>query len=145
MLAESPRHMVVSLLIERENAGSIFTSIVSVEEHPNPSVNIKKYSVVAVGEANGFSTDGSLRSVTGVQEVIPTADEPFNCTLSPKQIDVSSPASTKGSGLTVTIIESASAHPKVFVPITIYSVVLLGNTNGLSMFTSVIESAGLHR
>ena len=111
------------MLIERENPGSIFTCIVSVEEHPNPSVTVKKYSIVAVGEANGFSTDGSLRSVTGVQEVIPTADTPFNCTLSPKQIDVSLPASTKGSGLTVTITESASAHPKAFVPVIMYSVV----------------------
>ena len=56
---------------------------------------------------------------------------------------MSTPASTKGSWLTVTIIESASAHPKAFVPVTMYSVVLLGNTKGFSMFTSVIESAGL--
>ena len=70
--------MVVSLLTERVNAGSILTSIVSVEEHPNPSVNVKRYSVVAAGEANGFNMVGSLRSVTGVQEVIPTADEPFS-------------------------------------------------------------------
>ena len=77
-LAESPRHIVVSLLTERVKAGSIFTSIVSAEEHPNPSVNVKMYSVVEVGEANGFSTDGSLRSVAGVQEFIPTADAPFN-------------------------------------------------------------------
>ena len=71
--------------------------------------------------------------------------EPFSWMLSPGQTHKSSPASTIGNGLTVTIIESASAHPKAFVPVTMYSVVLLGNTKGFAIFTSVIESAGLHR
>ena len=57
---------------------------------------------------------------------------------------MSSPASTIGNGLTVTIIESASVHPKAFDPIIMYSVVLVGKTKGFAIFISVIELEGVH-
>ena len=65
--------------------------------------------------------------------------------LSPGQTHKSSPASTIGNGLTVKIIESASIQPKPSVPVTMYSVVLLGKTKGFAILMSVIESAGLQR
>ena len=68
----------MSLLVVNINAWSTFTLIVSVILQPNPSTNVNKYSVVTIGDANGFSMDGSLRSVTGVHDDIPIDVEPFN-------------------------------------------------------------------
>ena len=77
-LAQSPRHIVVSLLVFNVNAWSTFTLIVSVILQPNPSTNVNKYSVETIGEANGFSTVALLSALVGDQVVTPLDEEPFN-------------------------------------------------------------------
>ena len=69
---------MVSLLVVNVNAWSTFTLTVSVMLQPNPSTNVNKYSVVTIGEANGFSIVASLRSLVGVQVVVPIDEAPFN-------------------------------------------------------------------
>ena len=77
-LAQSPRHIVVSLLVDNVNAWSIFRSMVSVILHPNPSITANTYSVVTIGEANGFNIASLLSPIEGVQFVVPIDEEPFN-------------------------------------------------------------------
>ena len=77
-LAQSPRHIVVSLLVVNVNAWSTFTFTVSVMLQPNPSNKVNKYSVVTIGEANGFSRLASLSPLVGVHAVVPFDEAPFN-------------------------------------------------------------------
>jgi len=107
-----------------EGAALTVTVTLAVDEQPAADVPVTVYTVVDVGET---FTDVPVK-FPGIQEYA-DAPEPVSVLLCPVQIAAGEAvAPTTGMGLTVTVTVEVPLHPAADKPITVYTVVAVGQT-----------------
>jgi len=95
-----------------------------MDEQPATDVPVTVYTVVDVGET---FTDVPVE-FPGIQEYV-DAPEPVSVLLCPSQIAAGEAvAPTTGMGLTVTVTVEVPLHPAADKPVTVYTVVAVGQT-----------------
>ena len=110
------------------------TVTLSVDIQPLLSETVRWYVVVVIGEASTVCPLVVFKPVAGDQLYIaPGMVAAFKVAVSPRQIAVSFPASTIGTGNTTILTVSDATQLFASVPVTVYKVVLTGDAIGLAV------------